>query len=287
MLKQIITRKLHAAIAAPLLLVLLTFAYAFTANAGERPIQIAIIIDDIAAKASDAKAFALPKQVTFSILPHTRYSTEFSHFASQQNREVMLHMPMESLHKDNLGPFPILANMYPNEVKSTLLSALQTVPHAVGVNNHMGSKLTQMTLQMTSMMHVLETNNLFFIDSRTTKFTKANLIAHQLGVKAASRHVFLDHVQQSSFLEQQFEQLLRRAKRSGKAIGIGHPYPLTLKFLQSKLANLPHNVELITVSEYLQEKDKFRVNPMLAGVPVSIAKYSFEVNNKSTDIAPE
>lgn len=232
----------------------------------KQKVQIAIIIDDIGAKASDAKAFALSKKITFSILPHTNFSTEFSYWASQQNREVMLHMPMESLNKERLGEGPILANMYPQEVRTALLYALETVPHAVGVNNHMGSKLTQMTLQMTILMQALERNNLFFVDSRTTKFTKASIIARQEGVKAARRHTFLDHVQTPEFLERQFKTLVRQAERKGKAIGIGHPYPVTLAFLQKKLNELPDHVELVTVSEYLQETDKFRINPRLASI---------------------
>ncbi|MFT6268552.1 MAG: polysaccharide deacetylase 2 family uncharacterized protein YibQ [Alphaproteobacteria bacterium] len=239
-------------------------SYSYKNTHSKQKLQLAIIIDDIGAKASDAKAFSLSRNITFSILPHTDYSTQFSYWASQQNREVMLHMPMESLHKENLGPFPLLANMYPKEVKSALLNALKTVPHAVGVNNHMGSKLTQMTLQMTILMNELKANNLFFVDSRTTRFTKARFIAKQQGVKVASRHVFLDHVQTPDFLAHQFALAIKRARQHKKAILIAHPYPVTLKFLQKKLSNLPDDIELITVSEYLQETDKFRINPRLA-----------------------
>lgn len=248
----------------------------------KQTIQLAIIIDDIGAKPSDAKAFYLPKSVTFSILPHTEYSTAFSYRASQQNREVMLHMPMESLHAENLGPGALLANMYPKQITSALLNALETVPHAVGVNNHMGSKLTQMTLQLTSVMQELEANNLFFVDSRTTRFSKATLIAKQQGVKTASRHVFLDHVQNIDFLEHQFALALKQAKRDKKAILIAHPYPVTLDFLQRKIATLPSYVELITVSEYLQERDKFRINPRLVETqePLIIA-------NQAANISPE
>lgn len=232
-------------------------------NKSGSKVQIAIILDDVGAKASDAKAFSLSKMVTFSILPHTDFSTDFSYWAAQQNREVMLHMPMESLHQVNLGEGPILAKMYPSEVEMALLNALQTVPHAVGVNNHMGSKLTQMTLQMTTMMEILEKNNMFFIDSRTTRFTKAKVIALKTGVKTARRHIFLDHKQDALFLNQQFEALIAKARKDGKAIGIGHPYPITLKFLKEKLDNLPKDIELITISNYLQETEKFRINPRL------------------------
>lgn len=213
--------------------------------------QIAIIIDDIGNKRADAEAFALPKKVTFSILPHTNLSTQFSTFSYHQGREVMLHMPMESLHGEALGDGAILANMYPEEVENALMLALESVPHAIGVNNHMGSKLTQITLQMNAVMEVLRNNNLYFIDSRTTKFTKAHVIAQKHGVISAQRHVFLDHYANDAFLEKQFAELIRKARRNGSVIGIAHPYKISIAFLKRKLANLPDDVELISISEYL------------------------------------
>ncbi len=253
-------------------------------NTPNEPAKLAIIMDDIAGKASDELAFSLPKSVTFAILPHTSYSTPFSYKAASQNREVMLHMPMESLHKVNLGPYPLLTNMFPGEVRDTLLHALQTVPHAVGVNNHMGSKLTQMTLQMDSVMQVLANNNLFFIDSRTTKYSRANDLAMQNGVKSASRHVFLDHEQNELFLKNQFARSIRIARKHGKAILIAHPYPITLDFLASQLKRIPADIELITVSEFLQETQKFRTNPHLTMKPKFKLKTSS--NEQTEQVSP-
>ena len=217
----------------------------------QKKAQIAIIIDDIGNKRSDGAAFELSEKVTFSILPHTRFSTEYSTNSFHQGREVMLHMPMESLHGEALGDGALLANMYPKDVENTLMLALESVPHAVGVNNHMGSKLTQITLQMNAVMDVLNNNNLYFIDSRTTKFTKALAIAKQHGVMSAQRHVFLDHYANEAFLEKQFEQLIKKARHNGSVIGIAHPYEVSIAFLKRKLADLPEDVELITVSQYL------------------------------------
>ncbi len=241
----------------------------------DKPIaELAIIMDDIGAKASDELAFSLPKQVTFAVLPHTEFSTAFSYKAARQNREVMLHMPMESLHKVNLGPYPLLSSMYPAEVRDSLLHALQTVPHAVGVNNHMGSKLTQMTLQMDSVMQVLSANNLFFIDSKTTKFSKANSIALAKGVKSATRNIFLDHEKSLSFLDKQFKRAIEMARSNGKAILISHPYDITIDFLSQALPYLPKDIKLVTVSEFLDETQKFRINPHL------ITKYQGEKQNE-------
>jgi polysaccharide deacetylase 2 family uncharacterized protein YibQ len=227
--------------------------------------RIAIIIDDIGNKRADAEAFALSEKVTFSILPHTSFSTEFSSFAHYQGREVMLHMPMESLHGQALGEGAIVASMYPAQVEMALLMALESVPHAVGVNNHMGSKLTQITLQMNSVMKVLDNNGLYFVDSRTTKFSKARKIAQQHGVISATRHVFLDHYANEQFLEKQFDLLVRKARRNGSVIGIAHPYPVTIEFLKKKLASLPDDVELISMSEYLNISPSSKAqNPRLA-----------------------
>ncbi|MDT0582997.1 divergent polysaccharide deacetylase family protein [Brumicola blandensis] len=246
--------------------------------------RIAIIIDDIGNKRADADAFALSEKVTFSILPHTPFSTQFSEFSFHQGREVMLHMPMESLHGEALGEGAILASMYPDEVEMAMLRALESVPHAIGVNNHMGSKLTQITLQMNAVMEVLNNNRLYFIDSRTTKFSKAHQIARQHGVYSATRHVFLDHFANEAFLEKQFSQMLRKARRNGSVIGIAHPYPVTIEFLKKKLDDLPDDIELISVSEYLNiQNESFMSAPRLA----KENRLKQENDSQTSAIAPE
>jgi hypothetical protein len=71
--------------------------------------------------------------------------------------------------------------------------ALSTVPDAVGVNNHMGSRLTQLSLPMSITMEFLNKQGLFFVDSRTTRYIKAEDIAKQNGVLSTKRNVFIDH----------------------------------------------------------------------------------------------
>ena len=246
-------------------------------NSGNKKAKIAIIIDDIGNKPADADAFALPEKVTFAILPHTEYSTAFSNWANQQSREVMLHMPMESLNGKALGEGALLSTMYPNQVEQALLHALESVPDAVGVNNHMGSKLTQITLQMSTVMDVLRDKGLFFVDSRTTRFTRAHLIAQQTGVLSAQRHIFLDHYAQEAFLQRQLDTLIRQARRKGKAIGIAHPYPVSIKFLNQALTRLPKDVELISMTEYLGHQ-KFRsIKP----------QYTHEQHDEAIMVSPD
>lgn len=215
--------------------------------------DIALIIDDMGNTKQDAVAFDLPAEVAFSILPHTHLSRAFSERAASQQREVMLHIPMEALAGNSLGPGALLSTMHPDTIRKTLQEALLTVPHAVGVNNHMGSKLTQLTLPMTTTMDFLQQQELFFVDSRTTRFSKAARIAKQKGVLSGKRNVFLDHFAETRHIDNQFKRLIRIAKKYDQAIGIAHPYPQSMAYLKQALPLLKEQgIRLIPPSEVLQ-----------------------------------
>jgi polysaccharide deacetylase 2 family uncharacterized protein YibQ len=217
--------------------------------------NIALIVDDMGNKRQDAQAFALPSEVTFSILPHKPLSKAFSLRAEQQQREVMLHVPMESLTGKALGPGGLTSDMYPTTIKQSLTDALLTVPNAMGVNNHMGSKLTQLTLPMSITMEFLQQRGLYFVDSRTTRFSKAELIAKQKGVLSTRRNVFLDHVVSHEHIDKQFQRLLRLAKKYGQAVGIAHPHPQSMSYLTENLPKLAsQGIRLVPLSDLLHEQ---------------------------------
>lgn len=214
--------------------------------------SVAIVIDDMGNTQRDAQAFQLPTQIAFSILPHTPFSSDFAKRASAQHREIMLHMPMESLSGKRLGPGALTSNMYPEQLNQALSDALQSVPNAIGLNNHMGSKLTQLTLPMTTTMQFLQSEGLFFMDSRTTRFSKAEDIAKDVGVTTLRRNVFLDHHSSNEQIARQFRRLIQHAKHYGSAIGIGHPHPSTIKFLRTNLQRLDKNgIALVKLSELM------------------------------------
>jgi len=233
------------------LLLLLLFQLLLSLPA--RGADIALIIDDIGNKPEDIDAFSLPSEITFAILPHTPYSTSFSQLAEQQQREVMLHIPMESLSGKALGPGALTAAMLPDDIKAHLEAAHESVPNAIAINNHMGSKLTQLTLPMKATMEYLHDKGLYFVDSRTTRYSRAERIATQLGVPNLHRHVFLDHLPEPRHIAMQFKRLRGIANKHGKAVGIAHPYPQTLAYLKANLPQLrKQGFRLVTLSEVMQ-----------------------------------
>jgi len=213
--------------------------------------KLAIILDDVAGDASEVDAiFALPNQMTLSILPNHPRSTEIAEKAHSRGYEVMLHLPMESETNESPELQQLRSGMSTTEVSRILGEMLNTVPHAVGVNNHQGSRATSDTTLMNELMPALEQRHLFFIDSRTTAATLAYDVAQRDGVRSGFRNVpFLDDVQQQAAIRQELERAIHGAKEKGEAIVIGHPHPETLQVLRQMLPQLAtQGVELVHAS---------------------------------------
>ena len=129
--------------------------------------------------------------------------------------------------------------------RSALDGMLETVPHAVGVNNHQGSRATSDPALMGELMPALHARGLFFIDSRTTASTVAYDAAERANVPAASRKVFLDDTPERAAILAQLDLAAKDAMRDGSAIAIGHPHPATIAALSEavpQLAGARHSI---------------------------------------------
>ncbi len=230
--------------------------------------RIALVIDDMGAQwAQGARAILLPGggPITYAILPHTSYAKTLAHMAHRVDRQVILHLPLEPTGDYHLHQGMLTLPMTRDEFTQTLHSNLESVPHIVGINTHMGSLLTQHPGHMQWLMEELtRRGNLFFVDSRTTHRTVAYRIAREQGVPSLQRDIFLDHVRSTDQIEAQFRKLLKVALRRGFGIGIGHPYPETLSVLEDMLPQLePMGFALVPLSQLLQHDIQ---PPRVAGV---------------------
>lgn len=243
--------------------------------------SVSIIIDDLGEHlTSGERAIALPGKITYAFLPHTSHSAHLAELAHQQDKEVMLHMPMQAIGENRLGDGGLTLDMSKNDFLSTLKSNLNSVPHISGLNNHMGSLLTQHPGHMTWLMEALssEHQHLFFVDSRTTDDTVAHKIATEYKVPAINRNIFLDNVRSESEIRQQFNKLIKHAKLNGTAVAIGHPYPETIAFLEKALPTLrQQGIELISTSSIIKRKELIEVT-----IPQSMFAARDSSNNNDT-----
>ena len=140
--------------------------------------------------------------------------------------------------------------MNAEQVQAALNGMLETVPHAVGVNNHQGSRATSDPALMGELMPALHARGLFFIDSRTTASTVAYDAAERANVPAASRKVFLDDTPERAAILAQLDLAANDAIRDGSAIAIGHPHPATIAALSEAVPRLEaRGIRLVFASD--------------------------------------
>ncbi|MBF0113559.1 MAG: divergent polysaccharide deacetylase family protein [Magnetococcales bacterium] len=217
---------------------------------------LAVIIDDLGYDWPHSKAIAeLPADVTMAILPKVPFSREIARLGKKLGKEMLLHQPMEPIRYPHTSPGPgaMLASMESERLQSVLRDNLANMPEVVGINNHMGSRLTERATAMDATMHVLLDKQLFFIDSRTSDNSVAaeRATAHQ--VPTATRDIFLDNVAEEGAILRQLHRLERLALSHGEAIGIGHPYRATVAALQQWLPTLPgKGIRVQRVSRFLR-----------------------------------
>jgi len=202
--------------------------------------RLAIIIDDMGNDRGQTRAvLQLPFPLTASVLPHREYSAQTADQVWRRGDQVMLHLPMQPIDDGARSEkIELRVGMPARQVRSLLAGMLADVPHAVGVNNHEGSRATADPKLMSELMPELRKRGLFFVDSRTTASTVAYEAAERAGVRAASRKVFLDDVATREAVVAQLDLAARDAERDGSAIAIGHPHPETIAALAEAVPKL-------------------------------------------------
>ena len=222
---------------------------------------ISIIIDDLGYDSRlGEEAIHLPSAVTLAFLPEAPHALSLSRQATAQGHELMLHLPMQAVarrSKHEPGTFTI--NTLESDFKATLQRYLDSFPAITGVNNHMGSLLTQHPGHMAWLMQTLgEHKGMYFVDSRTTDKTIAATIADEYAIPHTSRNVFLDNKPHNeAHVRKQLEKLTRLARQEGHALSIGHPHPATIKVLKQMLPRLAaEGYQIVPVSRYIQLQEE-------------------------------
>jgi polysaccharide deacetylase 2 family uncharacterized protein YibQ len=223
---------------------------------GSGSARLAIIIDDMGSSMNEVRSLAAIKvPLTFSIIPGLRVDTEVADYASQHGFETMIHIPMQSKRwpTQRLEANGLLVTMADGEIQERITGFVQQFPGAVGVNNHMGSELTEHEDKMTSVLQILKKSDLFFIDSVTSPESVGAKVAQRLGVRSARRNVFLDNEQNRSYIIGQLNQAVRLAKKNGSAIAICHPHPATIAALAAALPGLAgRGISLVPASQLVK-----------------------------------
>ena len=223
--------------------------------------DLAIVLDDVGySKDRSERAINLPGRLTIAVLPFAPHTQMLLPAIEAAGHDVIIHQPMEPQPSPSVRVEhdTLRLNMSNDEFDSIVERALSQVPQSKGLSNHTGSLLTAHRDPMQRVMRKLSDRSMYFLDSRTTAETVALDVAIQMGVPAVRRDVFLDHNPASHAIEAAFERAIQVARRKGHAVVVGHPYPSTLAFLESKLRALPGDIKLVTASSIAQRQHEQR-----------------------------
>ena len=205
---------------------------------GDKPV-IVVVIDDMGISPKrTADIASLQAPITSSFLTYGRNIDQQIANSKASGQEIMIHVPMEAQSSKDAAPDVLTTQMSLEEIQNNLTIMLNKFKNVKGINNHMGSKLTEDKTRMTAIMKILKQHNMFFLDSKTSPNSQAEDAAAEVGIAYAHRHVFIDNNNNKEYILGQLNIAEKLARKNGYAIAIGHPKSQTYEALKEWLPKL-------------------------------------------------
>lgn len=222
----------------------------------EKVYSIAVVIDDMGISAKrTADISSLKAPITSSFLTYANNLDKQIKASINAGHEIMVHVPMEAQTNKDVAPDVLTTKMTVPEIKNNLKKMLAKFKNVKGANNHMGSRLTEDKERMVAIMEVLKENNMFFLDSKTSAKSQAEVAAQNVGIGYDHRHVFIDNNNDKQYILGQLQKAENVAKKHGYAIAIGHPKSQTYEALKEWLPSLREKkIKLKKLSEIISIK---------------------------------
>ncbi|MDF2946885.1 MAG: protein of unknown function YibQ [Bacillales bacterium] len=226
-------------------IILITFIFSLTttmttySQSDLTPKYLSIVIDDFGNNMIGTKEMMeLDLPITVAVMPFLPSSKQDAISAHKKGYEVLLHLPMEPNHGKAswLGPNPIITSLSSKEIRSRVLRALDEVPYAIGINNHMGSKATADKRVMEIIMRVCKERGLVFLNSRTNSSNVSELLAKKYNVPYLENDYFFDDVYEPAHINHQASKLISLFNKQNNVVAIGHvgiPGKMTSKALRT------------------------------------------------------
>ncbi len=227
-----------------------------TPDTGDAP-MIAVIIDDVGVNQPRSReAVRLPGPLTIAFIPYGNHLKAHVTEARRNGHEIMVHVPMEPLDPGaDPGPNALLTSLGPDELLRRLRWDLDRFDGYVGVSNHMGSLFTTWDEGMRLVMREIHQRGLLFVDSWTHNRSLGMPMSRRYRVPNAARDVFIDHDITEDMIRHRLGKLERIARRRGYAVGIAHPYELSMQILREWIVAVEaRGFRLVPISAIVRQR---------------------------------
>ncbi|GIO62660.1 MULTISPECIES: divergent polysaccharide deacetylase family protein [Paenibacillus] len=231
--------------------------------------KVAIIIDDFGnGQGGTEEMLSLPIKLTVAIMPFLPTSKTDAELAHKQGHDVIVHMPMEPKQGNPkwLGPGAITSNMSNEEIRKRVEDAIDNVPYAVGMNNHMGSKITGDERIMSIVLEVCRERGLFFVDSKTNYHSVVGKLAVQMGMPPVANNIFLDDRHTVSHVSKQMKAVETWASEHQNCVTIGHvgvQGKKTAEAIRQSITGMQNSVSFVGISDLVRDIWDWKPAPIL------------------------
>ncbi|WP_426334483.1 divergent polysaccharide deacetylase family protein [Paenibacillus silvae] len=234
-----------------------------------QPNRMAIIIDDMG---NDMKGTAeilnMPVKLTVAVMPFLQTTKKDAAAAHEKGMDVIVHMPMEPKkgRPEWLGPGAITSNLTDEQVRERVEKAIDDVPYAIGMNNHMGSKITSDKRIMSIVLDVCRERGLFFVDSRTNFRSVVGELAAAKNMPPVGNDIFLDDQNSKAHIRKQLHLAAQHAvdKKSCVVIGhVGHTGMNTSAVIRESISGLQNQVQFVGISDLVRDVWHWQAAPTL------------------------
>ncbi|MEA3418258.1 MAG: divergent polysaccharide deacetylase family protein [Campylobacterota bacterium] len=213
--------------------------------------RLVIIIDDVATPGQLKRILAVPIKLTPSIFPPSKRLRSTAKMAKNL-KHYMIHFPMEAGNYPKYAMFNTLrVNDTEEKMRSRVKDLRKWFPSCVYINNHTGSVFTSDYRALHTVYGILKEEGFIFVDSRTSSKTKGKKVARAYGDFYLHRDVFIDNVQEFAAIRKQLKLAVKKAKKQGYAVAIGHPHSMTFKTLKNS-EDILSAVDVVYLDELLR-----------------------------------
>ncbi|WP_434751809.1 divergent polysaccharide deacetylase family protein [Paenibacillus amylolyticus] len=231
--------------------------------------RIAIIIDDVGNDMRGTKeVLDMPVKLTVAVMPFLQTTKKDAIAAHEKGMDVIVHMPMEPKKgkPEWLGPGAITSNLTDEQVRERVEKAIEDVPYAIGMNNHMGSKITSDKRIMSIVLDVCREHGLFFVDSRTNFRSVVGELAVAKNMPPVGNDIFLDDHNSKAHIRKQLDLAAQRAvdKKSCVVIGhVGHTGMNTSAVIRESISRLQNQVQFVGIGDIIRDVWHWQAAPTL------------------------
>lgn len=221
--------------------------------------SLAIVIDDFGNNMQGTEEMLnLPINLTVAVMPFMPTTKKDAELAHKNGHEVIVHLPMEPKHgkKSWLGPGAITTNLSNAEIRKRTKAAIKNVPYAIGMNNHMGSKVTEDERIMKVILEVCKEQGIFYLDSQTTNKSVVSKLATELNVPFLVNNFFFDDVYTTKHVTKQADTLAKGLIDIDQIIAIGHVGvfgPEMVNVLKEYIPVYENTANIVSLSELIPE----------------------------------